>query len=341
MNLLEKIKEKLRPAPPVLQREDPLPPPQSYFLELTDHCNLRCSMCNFHSPAVVPTRKKGFMDTGLAVRLLHEIDGLNRDHGIPWVALHGAGEPLLHKDLRAIIGKTAHLRLSTGFLTNGMLLGEDMSKGLIDAGLSWIGFSIDGTVRETFNKYRCGAEYDRVVRNALAFIERARVSRPDLKILVNMTVQEEMREDVPRFIDFWLPLADEVSVSPCRPVGTRDNILVREAPPIERIPCYMLFTMLVVFWDGSVGLCCEDWFNDGNVGTVSRNTIEKVWNGAVFNRYRTLHKEGRYSLIGLCADCNSWYNAVPQTLHDRERDCRVVKGAWQCTYSKNAVPGTP
>ncbi|MCK7495050.1 MAG: hypothetical protein MZW92_31175 [Comamonadaceae bacterium] len=61
------------------------------------------------------------------------------------------------------------------------------------------------------------------------------MSRPDLKILVNMTVQDEMREDVPRFIDFWLPLADEVSVSPCRPIGTRDNILVREAPPIERI----------------------------------------------------------------------------------------------------------
>ena len=34
----------------ISNKEKILNPPKSYFIELTNHCNLTCTMCNFHSP---------------------------------------------------------------------------------------------------------------------------------------------------------------------------------------------------------------------------------------------------------------------------------------------------
>ncbi|MGC2062327.1 MAG: radical SAM protein, partial [Thermodesulfovibrionales bacterium] len=142
-----------------------LSPPRTYFLELTNHCNLRCSMCNFHSPEVLQRREKGFMQKDLAFRLLDEMAAFSPEK--PWVALHGAGEPLLYKPLPEILTHGVSLGLDIGFLTNAVLLNPQMSGKILDTGLSWVGFSIDGINRDTFNKYRCGADYDLVVGNVI------------------------------------------------------------------------------------------------------------------------------------------------------------------------------
>jgi MoaA/NifB/PqqE/SkfB family radical SAM enzyme len=330
MGILDNLRKRIATKAPAAQKESRILPPQTFFLELTNHCNLRCSMCNFHSPSVVRWRKKGFMSPDLAVRLLHEISAMNSQR--PWVALHGAGEPVLHGKLLEIFRKSAGLNLDIGFLTNAMLLGDELSRKILDTGISWIGFSIDGIDREQFNSYRCGADYDIVMRNTLNFMELAKKRRPGLKTIVNMTLQEEMRSGVPAFLKFWLHRANEVCISPCRPVGSRSNQLAKDFAVSERTPCYMLFTMIVLYWDGSVGLCCEDWFNDGNIGNVAKESLEAVWTGQNFSRCRSLHEKGEYGKLPLCKDCNSWHNSFPEENFDHDLNCSVVKTAWQYKY---------
>lgn len=315
-----------------------IPAPRTFFLELTNHCNLRCSMCNFHSPLVQRRREKGYMQTALAVRLLDEIAALETHR--PWVALHGAGEPLLHRDLPSILAEGASRGLDIGFLTNGVLLDRQMTPRILDAGISWIGFSIDGTNRDAFNKYRCGADYDRVVGNVLDFLEDTKRKQQRVRTMVNMTMQDEMIPDVPDFVKFWVDKVDEVMVSPMRPVGSRDNALAREMPAISRVPCYMLTSMMVVFWNGDVGLCCEDWFNDGRMGNAVNSSLQEIWNGDKFISYRALDAANRQAEIPLCGDCNSWYNAIPVITYDEGLDCTVRKTAWQYSYvrGKNLTP---
>jgi len=330
MTLLDKIKKAITNKRCLTDKDPTVSLPQTYFLELTNHCNLRCLMCNFHSPSVIRSREKGFMQPDMAKRLLHEIACISTKK--TWIALHGAGEPLLHKGLLNILQEAPHSQhLDIGFLTNTVLLDAETSKKILDTSISWIGFSIDGIDREKFNRYRRGAEYELVVKNALNFVELARKYRPDLKLVVNMTVQDEMKKDVPEFVKFWLDTVDEVCISPCRPIGSRDNPGVKELPLIDRIPCYMLFTMMVICWDGSVALCCEDWFNDGNMGNVTKNTIEEIWYNAKFINWRALHREGKYNRINLCRDCNSWYN-VEAKEYDSEFKCHVKKTAWQNVF---------
>lgn len=309
-----------------------IPAPGTFFLELTNHCNLKCSMCNFHSPMVLQRRGKGHMPADLAMRLLDEIAELKT--GKPWIALHGAGEPLLHKDLPTILSRGVSLGLDIGFLTNATLLDRETTSRILDAGLSWIGFSIDGINREKFNKYRCGAEYDVVVGNVLHFIEQMRKKQPAVRTMVNMTMQDEMIPEVPDFVKFWIDRVDEVMVSPMRPIGSRDNALAREMPAMTRVPCYMLTSMMVIFWNGEVGLCCEDWFNDGKMGDTHRSTLKEIWNGDRFEKFRSLDAAGRQAEIPLCGDCNSWYNAIPVITYDEDLKCTVRKTAWQYSYKR-------
>ncbi|MGC2063516.1 MAG: SPASM domain-containing protein, partial [Thermodesulfovibrionales bacterium] len=205
---------------------------------------------------------------------------------------------------------------------------------ILDTGLSWVGFSIDGINRDTFNKYRCGADYDLVVGNVITFIEQIRKSGHKVKTLVNMTVQDEMKPDVPDFVRFWIDKVDEVLISPFRPIGSRDNTLAREFPQTERTPCYMLRTMMVIYWNGEVGLCCEDWFNDGKMGNANASSLREIWNGEKYSWNRSLDASGRSAEIPLCKDCNSWFNTQPLNSYDSVLQCEVRKTAWQYTFSK-------
>lgn len=307
-----------------------LKPPRSYFVELTNYCNLRCSMCNFHSPIVTGKREKGFMDISLAKNIIDQIGKTGFDS---WVALHGAGEPLLHKGLIDILKfASKHENIRCGFLTNAVLLDEEVTHKILDAGISWIGFSVDGIVKEKFEKYRVGSDFERIINNVLYFLELNNKKDGKVKTLVNMTVQDEMKEDVDKFIDFWIDKVDEVAISPCRPVGSRENVLVDEGA--KRVSCYMLYEMMVIFWDGKVGLCCEDWFNDEDMGDMRFQGLEEIWNGTRFNRARRLHEKGSFDKIPLCRDCNSWFRGSSEE-KDEKRQCMILKNAWQYVYKRH------
>lgn len=313
--------------------------PSSVYLEVTNFCNLRCTMCTFHSPLSPflvngnPPRKRGFMDRKLALKIVDELGS----GGIPiTISLHGAGEPLLHKDLSLIVARASKYdQINVGFLTNAMLLDEKTSKKLLDAGLKWISFSIDGNDPKAFETYRQGAKLDLVKKNVMNFLELSQKLGMKLLTQVNMTVQEEMWPHVDDFVSLWLQFVDRVSVSPCRPMGSRKSTLV--PPKVQRIPCPMLFSMMVIYWNGEVGLCCEDWFNEGKMGNVQRESVFSVWRGRRFEWARRMHIKGHYDRVPLCGNCDIWFNGIPEVIHDESKGITIIKNAWQWEYRKDAV----
>lgn len=307
-------------------------PPKVYYIELTNVCNLRCSMCNFHSAKIVSgkTRQKGFMDFELVKNLMEQIGSFEGD---AMVVFHGAGESLLHKDLISIFRYADKFKnIKYGLLTNGMLLDKRLSHEILDTGISWIGFSLDGIDKEKFERYRLGSDFERIMENVAYFLDMKAMAGKKIGVKVNMTLQDEMKEDVDRFIDLWIGKVDEVLISPYKPIGSRESSLV--AKGTERVPCYMLYEMLLVYWDGKVGLCCEDWYNTVRLGDVTSEKISNIWNGRIFNTIRRLHEDRKFDRLLLCRDCDSWHNSLPEEYFDEKRNCRVRKNAWQHTYIK-------
>ncbi len=310
--------------------------PRSVFLEVTNYCNLKCVMCTFHSEKLpkilesVPYRAKGFITKELAFKIIDELGS----SGEPvWLALHGAGEPLLHPEIESFVRRASrYSNLNVGFLTNGMLLNSEKSKSLLDAGIRWLSVSIDGINPKLMEKYRVGSNYEKIHNNFIKFVEIVRTRNMDVGLHVNMTVQKEMEADVDKFVDYWLQYVDQVSVSPCRPVGSRKSSLVPQE--VKRTPCYMLFEMMVIYWDGSVGLCCEDWFNSGNMGSVEKTTLYNIWHGQRYRTVRRFHERGEFYKIELCKDCDIWFNKTPQKIINRDKNLVITKNAWQVIYKK-------
>jgi MoaA/NifB/PqqE/SkfB family radical SAM enzyme len=104
-------------------------------------CNLACTYCNefddFSKP--VPTDE-----------MFRRIDRLG-EMGTSIVTISG-GEPLLHPDLDAVIGRIRKNGIIAGLITNGYLLTADRISKLNRAGLEYLQISIDNAVPDEVSK---------------------------------------------------------------------------------------------------------------------------------------------------------------------------------------------
>jgi Fe-coproporphyrin III synthase len=108
-------------------------------------CNLRCVHCYSHS------RDREYSDELTTEEGLRLVDDL-ADFGSP-VILFSGGEPLMRPDIFELIGRAAERKVRAVVSTNGTLISEDVAARLKDAGLSYVGISLDG-LEETNDRFR-------------------------------------------------------------------------------------------------------------------------------------------------------------------------------------------
>lgn len=102
----------------------------------TRRCNLRCVHCYSHSQDLQYADE---MSTDEAKRFIDDL----ADFGVP-VLLFSGGEPLLRRDLFELIAYTRGKGIRAVISTNGTLITPEIAPRLADAGLSYVGVSLDG-----------------------------------------------------------------------------------------------------------------------------------------------------------------------------------------------------
>ena len=109
---------------------------------ITSACNLKCVHC--YASAGKAT---GELTTKQGLELIAQL----KDYGSP-VILFSGGEPLIRKDLPALIEAAVKSGMRAVISTNGTLISQDMAMRFADLGLSYIGVSLDGMeeVNDTF-----------------------------------------------------------------------------------------------------------------------------------------------------------------------------------------------
>ncbi|HMK50175.1 MAG TPA: radical SAM protein, partial [Thermodesulfovibrionales bacterium] len=122
--------------------------PLNLLVEVTSRCNLECRMCNVHhntrSGRMIPD---GLLDATLDLAKTASV-----------VYPFGLGEPLLHPDIVGIVRRYKSLGAFVGFVTNGMLLTEKISGGLIANGLDHLTISVDAADKALLSQIRRGAD---------------------------------------------------------------------------------------------------------------------------------------------------------------------------------------
>ena len=302
--------------------------PKEIILETTNYCNLKCRFCHFHGLSSTPVRPKGYMKETLWQKILDELSDIQ--HPII-LCLHGAGEPLLYPKLKKLIKQAkTNPMLQVGFMTNGMLLTPEWSDFLLEEGIDWLAFSVDGVKPETNNFFRRGASLKTVEKNIFYLIntkQKKGLNTPHLSF--NMVAYPEIKNQEQEYVKKWLPYASSVSISNFRPIGSKTLFIKDNALPPK--PCPLLYKQLVISWDGKAGLCCEDIFLDVKVGDANLDTLANIFNNNILSHYRIEHEKHNLNTLKLCKECDVW--ASDHTLNKREFSIDCYKVRCQETFS--------
>ncbi|MEM2890791.1 MAG: radical SAM protein, partial [Candidatus Hadarchaeum sp.] len=225
-------------------------PPQ-ISIETTNYCNLSCVFCPV--PTNQMARRRGHMSMSLVRRIMEEC---LKHRKLNLLGLSHGGDPLVNPKIVDIIkyiervGATREIRLTT----NAVGLTKKISKELVKLNTLSIVASVNATNRENYKKATGKDYFDLVEKNIETFINlRNEAGKSWPKIVVRMTRLKSAPNEK-EFIDKWKNLGDGFSVvEPWTWLGTAGQ--PRQVyHPILDFPCHLLWSHMVINWDGLVSL---------------------------------------------------------------------------------------
>lgn len=284
--------------------------PRVVLIDNTNACNLRCSMCDH--PNVKNYRKVQVMDLGLYKKIIDEIAVENPSARI-WGIFFG--DPFMCRDIAQRIKYGKDKGLTDMVLnTNGVLMSPEKGRAVIEAGLDALYVGIDAANAETYLKIRVGGDYDKAVRNVLAYRDALReVGKPHQKLFVQFVVSDINEDQVEPFKEFWSGQGINVKIRPkVSWAGLVDAPNLADNSLVARKPCYWLMQTINICADGRVALCSVDIHCRVPCGDVTTHSIKEVWQTGL-KAMRAMHKEGRFrELPEMCRNCSDWQSAYAE-----------------------------
>lgn len=274
--------------------------PSRVILEFTNCCNLSCAMC----PRQYTNSRKGFLKYDLFKKVVDEISEYPGAGIIPFFR----GESLLHPDFIPMLRYMKLKKISPVQLsTNGVLLSEKISEKIIDSGIDFISFSLDGFNESIYKKIRRGADFNLVVRNIENFLKKKK-GQPLPQTQVSMVETRLTKKTIPDFVARWIDLVDRVRVYKEHSTagyfgslkdGNKSRMKIRK-------PCLKLVTEIAVCYNGDVAICNHDWNRKKFIGNAAKQTLRDIWNNRHYQALRRMHFEGDIRRGTVCYGCGHW-----------------------------------
>lgn len=284
-------------------------------IELNYSCNLRCPMCTWSMEKAVEKKSEWFTIADYK-RLLEDAVA----SGTKSVRLCYVNEPLLRPDIDQFIKCAADVGIVDILITtNGTLLNREMSKKIIEAGLTKLNVSLDAVTEDIYNKIRVGGNFKTTIKNILDFIEiRKSLNRtlPKLQVtFVRTKINDHERES---FISYWKDKADSIGIqNALNPFGdgrfkdpSKKDIIIlgNKAESPKSFHCPEPFKRMTVRDNGDVLGCCSMYAMDLVVGNWKKEKLVDIWNGEKMRELRSIHKNGEYYKNKVCKMCVENYS---------------------------------
>ena len=278
-------------------------------------CNLKCNYCIF----AVEKEHHGFisdktlLDLDLYKKCVDDMTGF--PNKIKVVRFVGIGEPLLHKKIVEMVRYTAEKQIAhkIEIVSNGLLLTPAMSDALIAAGLSRLVISAQGTSAEKYmDESKAKIDFDKFIEN-LAYFKAHKGD--DVQMYVKV-VDTALDGDLDRkkFFDIFGPVTDTIAVENTVPIhesinfepilGNRENRLTQYGLPVGEVKvCPQPFFHMQINPDGKI-VPCYSWDYPAFMGDCRESNMVDIWNGEVFNKFRTAQLNGCNTASHACVNCN-------------------------------------
>jgi len=267
-------------------------------------CNLKCIMCYHSNTNKTAYEYDGMLPTEIFERIMKECS----NSYCPSLTIGANSEPLLDVRLPDMLA----LARNSGFVdtminTNATLLTEDMSRKLIESGLTRIRIGFDGATADTYERIRIGANFHKVKQNILNFIRiRDEMGTKFPIVRISCVHISENDKEIQDFIAFWKPHVEYVSIQRYKPheftlERERDKMGAGEQV-IENVKCSQPFERLYIRGNGDVHACCSMVYGP-RVGSIFESSISDIWNSDKMKLLRWQLKNGEWDDIPTCKEC--------------------------------------
>ena len=291
--------------------------PRLIDVELTSLCNFRCVMCPTGLLAL--KRPSGFMSVATFMGIVAECSGYGTA-----LRLIGWGEPTLHPNVVDFVRAAGKVGLLTHINTNASKITPGLAEALVDAGLSSIKFSFQGTDHDTYAEMRQTPFFAGMLR-AIEMMRNARATAALPFIAASTSTTYETAEQIETFRAMMEPLVDHLSIGKTT-FDYIDQTMIRVKPEqFEQFvrlmgeesldkqhpdPCSEVWDKLSIAWDGTGRVCCNDATGETDLGKIGEATIEQMWHHPVIEAYR--ERLARKEYTGpLCSVCYQYMELTP------------------------------
>ena len=264
--------------------------PYLFVFEVTNVCNLKCPFC-LTGKGISGGRDVRHMGFEEAKAIIDEVGDY-----IYLMQLYTWGEPLLNKDIYRIIEYAKSKNIFVMISTNATMLNRKNAEKLINSGIDYVMVAVDGGSKETYEKYRIGGKYDKVLDNIKGLVQAKTELNKDLpfiewQFIVFRHNEHEVRDveancysmginkftPLPAYVEDenWLPKSQEYRVEVYNPERLKN--------------CDRPWTHLNVRADSGVASCCYEFSKKDDFGQFGgTDNFRVIWNNKHFKLSRKL-----------------------------------------------------
>lgn len=275
--------------------------PFEYVVEVTTRCNLSCPMCARSIKGHLGDRDNRDMDMQTFQRFLERVRDI-----ASFIWFTGFGEPMMHKRFMEMVMECHRAGIATGASTNGTILNDKSQERILDSGLDVLIVSFDGADKETYERIRIGANFDKVRDNVRRLAAR-KVSRGAKKpwLVLQMIELKDNRGQIGSFRQMWnIPGVDAIRIKDNQWEFEESIAFEGQRKRRGKRPCPFLWRGApLILCDGTMLPCCFGRA-DKSFSTVNNATIEKLWNSSPVQKLRRSHLEGRGVSELYCKHCS-------------------------------------
>jgi len=289
--------------------------PIKIYVDPTSVCNLKCPLCPTGKGD--KSRSKGFMKFEAFKKIIDEV----KDYVIQ-VDLYNWGEPLLNKEIFKMVEYAHKLGIRTRISTNLTILSESAAENMINSGLDELIVSIDGASEETYQKYRVGGSFEKVIENLkLILRKKEEMKKKNPEVVWQFLIMRHNEHEIEKAKQMAKELKVRIRLLPARADMGEEIFLSDEEKKIKysnwlsdkfskyrrkffKKSCAFLYTQLIVNWNGSVSSCCGVYPEKYDFGNVFlEGGAIKVWNNQMFRRARSIVRRREIVPDIICSNC--------------------------------------
>ena len=287
--------------------------PISLSIEPTNICNLHCPECPTGNGQ--STVAKGKITTAMVKKLVPQIQTYT------WFTnVYFQGEPLVNAETTKIVALLSQAKILSSLSTNAHFLTTEIAQQLVAAKLTKLIVSLDGYDQATYEKYRQGGNFNKVIEG-LKNIQEAKAKAHSHFPLVEIQcllfshtegheseikrIATQYKADLVTFKTAQFYDTKNIDMLPSQKnsrYNYQDNNLTVKSK--LRNHCWKMWSSSIVAWNGDVLPCCFDKNHTFTFGTIENTLFRDIWESKQYLNFRKTILTNRKQII-MCRNCTS------------------------------------